>query len=75
MSGRKDFMISYIDDMPSIDSCDAEIDCWETFWFSSFNRDDLPLKQPSSIYNDCDVPEYFRSSYSSRCYPCNYMFL
>ena len=38
----KNFMISYVDNMPGIDSCDAEIDCWETFWFSSFKGDDLP---------------------------------
>ena len=35
-------MISYADDMPSIDSCDAEIVCLENFWFSSFKGDDLP---------------------------------
>ena len=38
----KNFMISHVDDMPSIDRCDAKIDCWETFWFSSFKGDDLP---------------------------------
>ena len=35
-------MISYVADMTSIDSCDAEIDCWETIWFSSLKGDDLP---------------------------------
>ena len=26
----------------STESCDAEIDCWETFWFSSFKGSVLP---------------------------------
>ena len=52
MSGRKDlknFMISYVDDMPSIDICDAEIDFWETFWFSSTITKICPLQFAKQI--------------------------
>ena len=38
----KDFMIYYSTDMANTESCDAEIDCWETFWFSSFKGSVLP---------------------------------
>ena len=35
-------MICYSTDMANTESCDAEIDCWETFWFSSFKGSVLP---------------------------------
>ena len=38
----KDFMIYYSTDMVNTKSCVADIDCWETFWFSSFKGSVLP---------------------------------
>ena len=33
------FMKKYEDDMPNIGSCEAEIDCWQTFWFTEYEGD------------------------------------
>ena len=33
------FMKAYRDDMPNYDSCQAELDCWTTFWMTHFEGD------------------------------------